>query len=112
MAKEVIKLNLLLLLHNKDVAFAFESGLQHHRKIVLNTAKKNMKTVMAQLSHHYLQVLIDKCMFFVLLEQLLTTDNLSLGFTETMNFTYLSISRTEAVLVTISNKTTDDEFKT
>ena len=71
-----------------------------------------MKTFTAWLLHHYLQVLIDKCIFFVLLEYLLTTDNLSLDFTETMNFTYLSISRTEAVLVTISNKTTYDEFKT
>ena len=68
-----------------------------------------MKTFTAWLLHHYLQVLIDKCIFFVLLEYLLTTDNLSLDFTETMNFTYLSISRTE---VNISNKTTYDEFKT
>ena len=36
MAKEVIKLYLLLLLHNKNLAFAFESELLHHPKIVSN----------------------------------------------------------------------------
>lgn len=50
MAKEVIKLYILLLLHNKDLAFASESGLLHHPKSVsnvhpINTAKKSNENI-------------------------------------------------------------------